>query len=159
MNKTQKRNILFLFLFLILSFSASGIGSLFTVPEVPIWYAGLNKPAYSPPDWIFTPVWMTLYTLMSIAAWLVWRKVGFNSFAIKLFLLQLFLNLLWPIIFFGQHQIGWALVEILFLLLAIILTTNIFFKHNMWAGILMAPYIIWVAFATYLNFNLWRLNF
>ncbi len=124
------------------------------------WYRALIKPALTPPDFIFAPVWTLLYILMALAAWLVWRRGGFksNRLALSLYGAQLVLNALWSWIFFGQHQIGFALIDILILLVFIILTAMKFRTINRHAAILIVPYILWVTFATYLNFELWRLN-
>lgn len=124
------------------------------------WYNALNKPAWNPPNWIFGPVWTTLYTLMGIAAWLVWKKFGFNQAkpALSAFLIQLILNGLWSQLFFGLKSPGWAFVEIFFLLTAIIITTLLFSKKVKAAAWLMVPYIAWVTFATVLNGTIWWIN-
>lgn len=140
---------------------AGAIGSVFTVKSIPGWYATIAKPSFSPPNWVFGPVWATLYTLMGLAAWLVWRQRGTNPnvrAALVLFAVQLVLNAVWSIIFFGAHAIGWAFVEIVALWIAILLTTVWFFRVSHAAGILMIPYLLWVSFAAVLNFSLWRLN-
>lgn len=124
------------------------------------WYESINKPSWNPPAWLFGPVWTMLYTLMGIAAWNIWRKFGFGKAraALSLFLVQLVLNGLWSQIFFGAQEIGWAFIEIIFLLVAIIATTYLFFQKNKVAGWLMVPYIAWVSFATVLNGTIWVLN-
>ena len=124
------------------------------------WYDSIQKPDWNPPSWIFGPVWTVLYTLMGIAAWLVWRDYAFRNarWAMALFFIQLVLNGLWSQIFFGMQEIGWALAEIILLLAAIIATTTIFFRKKALAGWLMIPYILWVAFATVLTYSLWVLN-
>ena len=124
------------------------------------WYDSIQKPSWNPPSWVFGPVWSLLYTLMGIAAWLVWKEVGFKNakIAMVLFFTQLILNGLWSHIFFGMQQIGWALVEIIILLIAIVATTIAFFRKRSLAGWLMAPYILWVAFATFLTYTIWTLN-
>ena len=139
------------------TFVFAAIGARFLPGE---WYRALTKPALTPPDFIFAPVWTLLYILMALAAWLVWRQGGFksNRLALSLYGAQLVLNALWSWIFFGQHQIGFALIDILVLLSVIILTAIKFHTINRHAAILMTPYILWVTFATYLNFELWRLN-
>lgn len=126
----------------------------------PEWFNALNKPSWNPPSWIFGPVWTTLYTLMGIAAWLVWKDYGFNQAkpALSAFLVQLILNGLWSQLFFGLKLPGWAFVEIFFLLAAIIITTFLFSKKVTVAAWLMAPYIAWVAFATALNGTIWWIN-
>lgn len=133
----------------------------FTITDVGSWYQTIQKPAWNPPNWIFGPVWTTLYILMGIALFLIWKKEGNNKLkkaAIILFAIQLVLNFFWSIIFFNQHQIGWALVEIVILWLSILLTIFVFAKIDKIAAWLMAPYIAWVTFATILNFTIWQLN-
>ena len=124
------------------------------------WYQSINKPSWNPPSWVFGPVWTVLYTMMGIAAWIVWKEYGFKKAgaALALFFIQLVLNGLWSQIFFGMQQIGWALFEIVVLLTAIILTTILFFKKSKPAGWMMVPYIAWVGFATVLNGAIWWLN-
>lgn len=121
------------------------------------WYAGLNKPSWNPPAWLFGPAWTTLYTLMAIAAWLVWKRVGFTR-ALGLYFVQLILNAAWTPIFFGAHALGWALFEIVIMWIAILLTLLSFLRVQKTAGLLLVPYLAWVSFATFLNFTLWRLN-
>jgi tryptophan-rich sensory protein len=121
------------------------------------WYAGLNKPSWNPPAWLFGPAWTTLYTLMAIAAWLVWKRVGFTR-ALGFYFVQLILNAAWTPIFFGAHAMGWALVEISIMWIAILLTLLSFLRVQKTAGLLLVPYLAWVSFATFLNFTLWRLN-
>jgi tryptophan-rich sensory protein len=142
---------------LVLTFSAAYVGSRFPVDD---WYAELSKPAWNPPNWLFGPVWGVLYLLMAIAAWLVWRKSGFAGAAIPLgvFVLQLGLNAAWSWIFFGRHELGLALIEILVLWGAILGTIVGFWRLNPISGILLVPYLLWVTFASVLNFALWRLN-
>jgi benzodiazapine receptor len=142
---------------LALTFSAAYVGSRFPVDD---WYAALSKPAWNPPNWLFGPVWGILYLLMAIAAWLVWRKSGFAGAAIPLgvFVLQLGLNAAWSWIFFGRHELGLALIEILVLWCAILGTIIGFWRLNPISGILLVPYLLWVTFASVLNFTIWRLN-
>jgi len=137
------------------------IGSLFTISAIPNWYAGLVKPALNPPSWLFGPAWTILYALMGIAAFLVW-KAGWERkevrMALKVFGSQLFLNAIWSIIFFGLHNPGWALVDIILLWLAIVWTMLVFYKISKPAVYLLLPYILWVSFALYLNYSIWMLN-
>jgi len=142
---------------LALTFGAAYIGSRFPVDD---WYIALSKPTWNPPNWLFGPVWGILYLLMAIAAWLVWRKSGFAGAAIPLgmFVLQLVLNAAWSWIFFGQHELGLAFIEILVLWGAILWTITGFWKLNPIGGILLVPYLLWVTFASVLNFTIWRLN-
>ena len=140
---------------------AGFLGSLFTTPAIPTWYATLVKPTFNPPNWVFAPVWTGLYLLMGISAFLVWRKGLDNHLAnsgLRIFILQLVLNTLWSFLFFGLKSPLLGLIEILLLWIAIILTILSFFRSSKVAGILLLPYILWVSFAAILNLSLWRLN-
>ena len=147
-----------LLLFLAVTFAAAGIGSIATAPNIPTWYAGLAKPTWNPPNWIFGPVWTTLYISMAVAAWLVWRQGGLWQWPLALFAVQLALNAAWSWLFFGFHMPGAAFIEVVALFAAIAATTIAFWPKSMAAGILMLPYLGWVAFAAVLNFTIWRLN-
>ncbi len=140
---------------------AGVIGSIFTISAIPTWYAGLVKPALNPPSWVFGPAWTTLYALMGIAAFLIWR-MGWERKEVKaalgVFGIQLFLNAIWSIIFFGLHSPGWALVVIVLLWLAIVWTIAVFYKISKPAAYLLVPYILWVSFASYLNYSILILN-
>jgi len=137
------------------------IGSIFTAPSIPSWYAELVKPAFTPPGWIFAPVWTVLFALMGAAAFLVWQK-GLNRKAVKIalgvFIGQLILNTLWSIIFFGLRNPNAAFMEIILLWLAIIATIILFCKISRPAAWLLVPYLLWVSFAGFLNFSIWQLN-
>ena len=134
-------------------------GSFFTVSSIPTWYSTLIKPVLNPPSWIFGPVWVTLYALMGISLWLVWKSNSSEKRrAIWLFIVQLALNAIWSPIFFGAHSIGNALAVIVLLWAAIILTILIFKKISKPAAWLLVPYIVWVSFAAYLNFSIWMMN-
>lgn len=149
-----------LIFFLLASLGAGGLGSLATAPEIDGWYRGITKPEWNPPDWVFAPVWTTLYLMMGIAAWLVWKPAGCRRVFVPLmwFVIQLALNVAWSWVFFGNHQIGWAAVEIVFLWMAILMTTVQFYRCSKPAGLLMAPYLGWVTFAAILNVAIWQLN-
>jgi tryptophan-rich sensory protein len=121
------------------------------------WYASLAKPSWNPPSWIFGPVWTALYLMMAVAAWLVWKRDGWRK-AIWFYLAQLALNAAWTPVFFGMHEIGWALMEIIALLLAILITLRAFLHVSKPAAFLLLPYLAWVSFATFLNYTLWRMN-
>lgn len=151
---------LVLFFFLVVCFGAAGVGSLWTSSSVNGWYVNLRKPSFNPPNWIFAPVWTTLYFLMAVSAWMVWERGGWSGAktALILFFVQLALNTAWSGLFFGLHRPGAALVEIVFLFAAIVATTLAFRTFSMTAFWLMTPYVLWVAFASFLNFNIWRLN-
>jgi tryptophan-rich sensory protein len=147
-------------MFIGICFAAAASGSAFTAGSVKTWYPGLLKPAGTPPPWVFGPVWSTLYLLMAAAAWLVWRQRGHEDvrLALALFMAQLILNGLWSFVFFGLRRPGAALVEIVFLLVAIAVTAMQFAEHSPLAFWLMTPYGAWVIYASYLNFGIWRLN-
>lgn len=124
------------------------------------WYAGLNKPDWNPPAWLFGPVWTVLYLMMGTAAWLVWREGGWKSrrWSLGLFLVQLFLNAIWTPVFFAMHQIGMALVDITLLWLLLGATLIAFWRVNRLAAILLVPYLAWVSFAAFLNFTILQMN-
>jgi tryptophan-rich sensory protein len=151
------RRGLVLIAFLVVCLAVGALGGLSTAPAIPTWYAGLAKPSFNPPNWLFAPVWTTLYVLMAIAAWLVWRR-GSARTALILFALQLALNAAWSQLFFGLHRIDLALIDIVLLLAAIVATALAFRRHSTAAALLLVPYIAWVSFATTLNFAIWRLN-
>lgn len=154
-------NIFKLIIAIVISELAGIIGSIFTAPSIPTWYATLVKPEFAPPNWIFAPVWSTLFLLMGIAAFLVWSK-GLTRkdvrIALGIFGLQLILNTLWSVIFFGQQNPGLARLEIALLWLAIWATIIAFYKISRPAAYLLIPYILWVTFASYLNYSIWALN-
>ena len=124
------------------------------------WYAALNKPTWNPPSWIFGPVWTTLYVMMAVSAWLVWQRGGWKLQAVPLtaFVIQWTLNLIWTPLFFGAHQLGWALLDIILLWLAIVTTIVLFTRVSRFAAGLLIPYLLWVSFAAFLNFTIWRMN-
>jgi len=137
------------------------IGSFFTIDSIATWYTTLQKPGFNPPNWVFGPVWTTLYTLMGISAYLVWMK-GWDKkevrVALWVFILQLVLNTMWSIIFFGAKELFSAFVEIVFLWLAIVFTIFLFNRISRNAALLMVPYLLWVSFAAFLNYSIWQLN-
>jgi benzodiazapine receptor len=137
------------------------VGSIFTAPAIPAWYAGLIKPAFNPPNWVFGPAWTLLYILMGIAQFLV-IKGGFMDRRVKaaagVFILQLVLNGLWSYVFFGLHAPGWALVEIALLWASIVVCLILFIRISRAAGMLLIPYLAWVTFAAVLNGSIWVLN-
>jgi tryptophan-rich sensory protein len=137
------------------------IGSVFTASSVSTWYAALRKPSFTPPGWVFGPVWISLYALMGIAAYLVWRN-GLNQrevrIALSLFVAQLILNALWSAMFFGFRSPLAGLVDISALWVLIVLTIFYFLRVSTTAGLLLVPYIVWVSFAAVLNYYLWAMN-
>jgi tryptophan-rich sensory protein len=140
---------------------AGGIGAIFTTPSIPIWYKGLKKPAFTPPNAVFGPVWITLYLLMGIAVFLVWRE-GLGQEGVTLafivFWVQLVLNVLWSVIFFGLKSLLGGMVVILLLWIAILANIILFFGVSPTAGGLLIPYIVWVSIAANLNLQVWKLN-
>jgi benzodiazapine receptor len=144
--------------FLVVTLAVGAAGSLFTEPNIASWYAGLTHPDIAPPDWVFAPVWTTLYILMAYAAWRVWRTTGLKSREMLAFGVQLGLNLAWSAIFFGLHQISFALGEIILLDLAILYTIVLFWRRDRVAGLVMVPYLAWSVFASVLTHAFWKLN-
>lgn len=145
---------------ILICFAAAGIGSLATTPQIPGWYANLAKPTWTPPGWIFGPVWTLLYLMMAVAAWLVWRQAGFAGakLPLALFGIQLALNSLWSVLFFGLQNPSAAAVEIVLLWAAILATMITFWKRSQLAGGLLTPYLAWGSFAAMLNVAIWRMN-
>jgi tryptophan-rich sensory protein len=146
----------------IITCQAAGIvGSIFTASKIPTWYKGLIKPALNPPSWVFGPVWTTLYLLMGIALYIIWKK-GLNTegvkFALTIFAVQLILNALWSIVFFNMENLGLALINIVLMWISILWTIVLFYRLSPTAGLLLIPYILWVSFASYLNYAIWTLN-
>jgi len=142
---------------LCLSFAAAGFGSQFIPGE---WYRTLEKPSWTPPGYLFGPVWTFLYACMGVAAWLVWKRFGFAGarLALALFMGQLVLNVMWSWIFFGLHRPGLAFLEIFLLWVMIMATMIAFWRKHTRAGVLLLPYLLWVSFAAVLNYSIWRLN-
>jgi tryptophan-rich sensory protein len=157
MAAARVRSILMLFLFLGLSLSAALFGAQFQPGE---WYEQLSKPSWTPPNWLFAPVWTFLYFAMAVAAWLVWRRVGWREarLAFSFFVLQLMLNAIWSWVFFALHRPGLAFGEITVLWAAVLTTLVMFWRRCPLSGALFLPYLVWVSFAAVLNFSLWRLN-
>ena len=148
-------------IFILISQAAGIVGSVFTTSKIPTWYAGLNKPFFNPPGWIFGPVWITLYTMMGVASYFVWQKRGENPLAntaLIIFFVHLIFNALWSILFFGLQNPMWAFLEIIILLVMIIVLVILFYKIDKRAAYLLIPYLLWVSFASVLNFSIWRLN-
>jgi benzodiazapine receptor len=146
---------------LVVAQSAGIIGALFTTPSIPTWYAALAKPSFNPPSWVFGPVWTLLYTMLGIALYLVWtRHLGGHNRAmwIRLFFVQLVLNVAWSVLFFGHHLIGVALVEILILLASIVGLIVVALLFDKRIAYILVPYLGWVGFAAVLNYTIWMLN-
>lgn len=153
----SKKNWYKLLISLLLPQLAGGAGALFTMSEIPTWYATLVKPALNPPSWVFGPVWTTLFLLMGTALFLVWKRTS-EKRPLNVFALQMVLNTLWSIVFFGLHSPVGAVIVIVFLWLAIVWTMYEFYRVSRAAAWLLVPYLLWVSFASYLNFSIWLLN-
>lgn len=149
-----------LVLSLVMPLAAGGIGSMVTIGAIENWYKDLKKPSLIPPNEIFGPVWTVLYILIGIALYIVWnrsegeeRKLAFRVFAV-----QLLLNMLWSVLFFGLQSPALASLEIIVLWLAILANIHVFGRISRWAGVLLIPYLLWTSFAAYLTFCVWLLN-
>ena len=140
--------------------AAGIIGSIFTISNIAVWYATLNKPFFSPPDWLFAPVWAILYILMGIALFFIWKapKVKKTNEGLMLFGAQLVFNVIWSIIFFGFRSVVGGALSIIILLILIVMTTLQFYRIDKRAAYLMLPYLLWVCFATMLNISIYLLN-
>lgn len=157
----QKKDAIKLIIAIVICELAGIIGSIFTTPYIPTWYAGLIKPSFTPPGWLFGPAWTTLFALMGIALFLVYKK-GLKrpnvKMAVYVFFIQLVLNIIWSIVFFGFQNPGFAFIEIVCLWLTILATILAFAKVSKPAAWLLIPYILWVSFASVLNYTIWVLN-
>jgi tryptophan-rich sensory protein len=154
MNKYLK-----LFISQLLPQIAGGLGAFFTLSSVQSWYLTLNKPSWNPPSWLFGPVWTTLYVLMGIACFLIWKSEHpRKKQVLTLYFLQLFLNSLWSPAFFGAQNPMLGILVIVPMWASILACILLFRKINTWAAVLMIPYLIWVSFATVLNATIWYLN-
>ncbi len=156
----RHRPWLVLALFIAICLAVGGIGSIFTASSVTSWYPTLRKPAWRPPAAVFGPVWTTLYILMGIAAWLVWRRrdTANTRPALYLFAIQLAFNLAWSGIFFGLRAPGAAFAEIVILWGLVLATLIAFWRVRPIAGLLLLPYLLWTTYASALNFAIWRMN-
>lgn len=159
-SRNRIADLVALALFVALCLGIGALGAAVTAGSVKTWYAELVKPSFNPPDKVFGPVWTILYVMMGVAAWRVWRAADRDTTRgpLTLFALQLALNLGWSVVFFGLQKIGAAVATIVVLDVAVIVTTLAFRSVDRLAGLLMLPYLAWVAFATVLNIAIWRLN-
>lgn len=153
--RANRRPLLF---FILVTSAVGASASVFTEPNITGWYAGLVHPSFAPPNWVFAPVWTTLYVLMAVAAWRVWRIAGTKSPEMAAYVLQLIFNFAWSAIFFAAHQIGLALIELCVLAALILATMILFWRRDRLAGWLFLPYLAWTSFATALNYAFWSLN-
>jgi tryptophan-rich sensory protein len=161
MQNMNIRNILRLVVSIVACLTVGAIGSVFTRSAIPTWYATLEKPFFSPPNWLFAPVWTLLYVLMGVAAFLVWRKGSENRqvrIALIVFLIQLILNALWSVVFFGLESPLYGFIVIVVLWVAILFTALKFYRISLASSVLLWPYLLWVTFAAVLNSSIWLLN-
>jgi tryptophan-rich sensory protein len=154
---SRRRDVLGLAAFVVMCFGVSLLGGRATLPALAHWYPALAKPTWTPPEWVFGPVWTLLYPTVAVAGWLAWRE-GRSRRGTLLYLLQLTLNAAWPWFFFGERRIGWALACVVVLWFAILGTIVAFWRVSRGAAFLMLPYLGWVGFALALNAALWRMN-
>ena len=153
-----KNKFLSFILFFIITFSASFIGGLVTISFKDPWYSQLIKSNFNPPDWIFAPVWTTLYLMMTLAIWFFWHSKNRNLSTVYLYFIHILFNTTWSIVFFGLHQILLALFVLFGLILMIMILMLRFKRVNIVSYYLMIPYLLWCCFALFLNFNLLILN-
>ena len=153
-----KNKFLSLILFFIITFSASFTGGLVTISFKEPWYSSLVKSSYNPPDWIFAPVWTTLYIMMTLAIWFFWHSKKKDVNTIYIYFIHIVLNATWSIVFFGLHQILLALIVLVILIILIIILIIKFKRVNYVSTYLMIPYLLWSCYALFLNFNLYILN-
>jgi tryptophan-rich sensory protein len=145
-------------LFLIITYSASFIGGMTTITFKEPWYSQLVKSNYNPPDWIFAPVWTTLYLMMTLAIWFYWHSKNREMNTIYIYFIHIVFNTTWSIVFFGMHQILLALIVLMILIILIIILILKFKRVNYVSSFLMIPYLLWCCYALFLNFNLFILN-
>ena len=153
-----KNKFLSFILFFIITFSASFIGGLVTISFKEPWYSQLVKSNFNPPEWVFAPVWTTLYLMMTMAIWFFWHSKNRNLSTVYLYFIHILFNTTWSIVFFGLHQILLALFVLIGLILMIIILMLRFKRVNIVSYYLMIPYLLWCCFALFLNFNLLILN-
>ena len=156
--KMIKNKILTFIIFLIVTFSASLIGGFATLNYKEPWYSLLNKPIFNPPDWIFAPVWTTLYLMMTLAIWLFWHSSNKDIKTINIYLAQIVINTTWSIVFFVFHQILFSIFVLILLIILIIILIKKFSKVNLISAYLMIPYLLWCCFALVLNLSIYLLN-
>lgn len=156
----ERGSIVVLLAFVAVCLGVSAIGTAITWSSIDSWYPALVKPAFTPPDWVFAPVWTAIYLMMAIAAWRIWGARDRRGAPLALFWFgaQLTLNLLWTVLFFGLRGLGLSLAESAALLAAVAVTTVSFFQIDRLAGWLFVPYLLWSGFAVVLNWEIWRLN-
>lgn len=156
----KMRSIRIFLTFLFITLAVQFTASFATIPEIKVWYRTIQKPAWTPSDYLFGPVWFVLYVLMAISGWLAFSCAAEekNKRVVGLYALQLLFNFAWSFIFFKFHRIGLAFADIVLLWFSILIMTIQYSKINRLSGMLLIPYLLWVGFATCLNFSIWRLN-
>lgn len=156
----SRLSLIKLIISLLLPLSVGAVAGMFTSQAVPTWYASLNRPSFSPPNWVFGPVWSTLYTILGVSFFLIWKENPSKqrNLAIIVFSIQMLLNFVWSFIFFYFNMIGAALIEIILLWLSIVTMIYLFYKVKPLAAYLNIPYLLWVSFATILNAGYFFLN-
>ena len=161
MGNFSVREIPKLIISIIIVFLAGAVGTIYTLPQITTWYAALTKPSWTPPNWVFGPIWSILYVLMGISLFLVWRE-GLErkdvKVAILVFAVQLAINVIWSLVFFGGHNIFGGLILIIILWIAILANIIVFYRISKAAGLILLPYLIWVTIASYLNYTVLLLN-
>ena len=153
-----KNKFLSFILFFLITYSASFIGGFVTISFKEPWYSQLVKSNFNPPDWIFAPVWTTLYLLMTIAIWLFWHSKNRDINTVYIYFIHIIFNTTWSVIFFGFHQIFLALISLIILIILIIILVKRFKRVNLVSCYLMIPYLLWCCFALFLNLNILILN-
>ena len=153
-----KNKFISFILFFIITYSASFIGGMVTISLKEPWYSQLIKSNYNPPDWVFAPIWTTLYLMMTIAIWFYWHSKNRKMSTIYIYFIHIIFNTTWSIVFFGLHQILLAMIVLTILIILIILLILRFKRVNYVSSFLMIPYLLWCCYALFLNFNLYILN-
>ena len=153
-----KNKFITFILFLIITYSASFIGGMATISFKEPWYSELVKSNYNPPDWVFAPVWTTLYLMMTLAIWFYWHSKNREMSTIYIYFIHIVFNTTWSVVFFGLHQILLALIILVILIILIIILILKFKRVNYVSSYLMIPYLLWCSYALFLNFNLYILN-
>ena len=158
--RDKAKSAVALLIALVVCYGAAALGGLFAAESTGDWYAGLAKPSWTPPSWLFGPVWTILYGMMAVAVWLIYlqRRRRPIAASIVLFAVQLTFNAAWSPLFFGLHRSGIAFADIVLLWLALAVTVGLFVRRHVVAGLLLVPYLLWVSFAAALNLAIWRLN-
>ncbi|MCE5214586.1 MAG: tryptophan-rich sensory protein [Methanobacterium sp.] len=146
---------------ILIVFFAGAVGTVYTLPEITGWYASLPKPSWTPPNWAFGPIWSSLYVLMGISLFLIWREgLGRKDvkIAVLVFAAQLVINVIWSLVFFGGHNLFGGLILVIILWISILINIIVFYRIYKPAGLILLPYLIWVTIASYLNYSVYLLN-